>query len=182
MALISDGLGEYEVLDDGAIAVTLVRGVGALSRNDLPERPGHAGWPVPTPAAQCLGRYRAEFALLPHGTNDDAIGARRAFRYTIEHKPGHAQALFNLGLIEEQDGNTAGALRLLEDARQRASRTTDAWVWGEAYTLEAGMVFSVEPGIYLPGVTGIRIEDIVALEATGPRLLTHSPREAISIG
>jgi Xaa-Pro aminopeptidase len=49
-------------------------------------------------------------------------------------------------------------------------------------TLEAGMVFSVEPGIYLPGVTGIRIEDIVALEETGPRLLTHSPREPIVIG
>jgi len=52
----------------------------------------------------------------------------------------------------------------------------------EAYTLEAGMVFSVEPGIYLPGVTGIRIEDIVALEASGPRLLTTSPREPIVIG
>lgn len=48
--------------------------------------------------------------------------------------------------------------------------------------LEAGMVFSVEPGIYLPGVTGIRIEDIVVLEETGPRLLTHSPREPITIG
>ena len=42
-------------------------------------------------------------------------------------------------------------------------------------TLEAGMVFSVEPGIYLPGVTGIRIEDIVVLEESGPRLLTPSP-------
>jgi Xaa-Pro aminopeptidase len=50
------------------------------------------------------------------------------------------------------------------------------------YTLEAGMVFSVEPGMYLPGVTGIRIEDIVHLEATGPRLLTKSPREPITIG
>lgn len=50
------------------------------------------------------------------------------------------------------------------------------------YTLEAGMVFSVEPGIYLPGVTGIRIEDIVHLEATGPRLLTKSPREPVVIG
>lgn len=50
------------------------------------------------------------------------------------------------------------------------------------FTLEAGMVFSVEPGVYLPGVTGIRIEDIVALEMTGPRLLTHSPREPIVIG
>jgi len=52
----------------------------------------------------------------------------------------------------------------------------------EAYTLEAGMVFSVEPGIYLPGVTGVRIEDIVALESSGPRLLTTSPREALVIG
>ncbi len=51
-----------------------------------------------------------------------------------------------------------------------------------AYTLEAGMVFSVEPGIYLPGVTGIRIEDIVALEEAGPRLLTTSPREALVVG
>jgi Xaa-Pro aminopeptidase len=51
----------------------------------------------------------------------------------------------------------------------------------EPYGIEAGMVFSVEPGIYLPGVTGIRIEDIVALEATVPRLLTRSPREAAVI-
>jgi Xaa-Pro aminopeptidase len=52
----------------------------------------------------------------------------------------------------------------------------------EAYVLEAGMVFSVEPGIYLPGVTGIRIEDIVALEDAGPRLLTNSPRKPVVIG
>ena len=50
------------------------------------------------------------------------------------------------------------------------------------FTLEAGMVFSIEPGIYLPGVTGIRIEDIVALEESGPRLLTTSPREPLAIG
>ena len=49
-------------------------------------------------------------------------------------------------------------------------------------TLEAGMVFSVEPGIYRPGDTGIRIEDIVVLEEAGPRLLTHAPREPITIG
>jgi Xaa-Pro aminopeptidase len=52
----------------------------------------------------------------------------------------------------------------------------------EAFRLEAGMVFSIEPGIYLPGVTGIRIEDIVALDESGPRLLTSSPREPLVIG
>jgi Xaa-Pro aminopeptidase len=47
--------------------------------------------------------------------------------------------------------------------------------------LETRMVFSVEPGIYLPGVTGIRIEDIVELEDDGARRLTRSPRELIVI-
>jgi len=48
--------------------------------------------------------------------------------------------------------------------------------------LRAGMVFSVEPGLYLPGEIGIRIEDIVVLEENGPRLLTASPRQAVVIG
>ena len=56
--MFSDGLAEYEARDD-AIVVTLVRGVGELSRNDLAERPGHAGWPAPTPGAQCLGEFAA---------------------------------------------------------------------------------------------------------------------------
>ena len=49
-------------------------------------------------------------------------------------------------------------------------------------SLQPGMVFSVEPGIYLPGVTGIRIEDIVVLDESGPRRLTSAPREPIRIG
>ncbi|MGE5733224.1 MAG: glycosyl hydrolase-related protein, partial [Gemmatimonas sp.] len=65
--LISDGLAEYESREDGSLVVTLVRGVGELSRNDLPERPGHAGWPAPTPKAQCLGSFAAGFAVMLHG-------------------------------------------------------------------------------------------------------------------
>jgi alpha-mannosidase len=64
--LYSDGLAEYEALRNG-FAVTLVRAVGELSRSNLPERPGHAGWPAPTPGAQCLGPFEAEFALMLHG-------------------------------------------------------------------------------------------------------------------
>jgi Xaa-Pro aminopeptidase len=47
--------------------------------------------------------------------------------------------------------------------------------------LKEGMVFSIEPGIYLPGFGGVRIEDLVVLTKTGPKLLTHSPKEIIEI-
>jgi alpha-mannosidase len=65
--IFSDGLAEYEARDDGTVLVTLLRAVGELSRNDLPERPGHAGWPTPTPGAQCLGAFDAMLAIMPHG-------------------------------------------------------------------------------------------------------------------
>jgi Xaa-Pro aminopeptidase/Xaa-Pro dipeptidase len=35
----------------------------------------------------------------------------------------------------------------------------------------------VEPGIYLPDWGGIRIEDMVAIEAGGARVLTRAPKE-----
>ena len=75
ITLYSDGLAEYESMDDGTIAITLVRAVGELSRNDLPERPGHAGWPGPTPAAQCVGPFAGEFAVHLHGPRDAATSA-----------------------------------------------------------------------------------------------------------
>ena len=72
LTIIGDGLAEYEASAEGTIAVTLLRAVGELSRNDLVERPGHAGWPVPTPGAQSLGPFEARFAMLPHGAYDDS--------------------------------------------------------------------------------------------------------------
>ena len=48
-------------------------------------------------------------------------------------------------------------------------------------TLDAGMVITVEPGVYLPGRFGIRIEDMVAVEATGPRILTMTPKELLTL-
>ncbi len=70
--IVSDGLAEYEALDDGHVAVTLVRATGELSRGDLPERPGHAGWPARIPRAQGPGRLQARFAVLPGGPVDVA--------------------------------------------------------------------------------------------------------------
>jgi mannosylglycerate hydrolase len=74
--VVSDGLAEYEVLDDGRVAITLIRAVGELSRDDLPERPGHAGWPAATPMAQCHGPFAANFALAWHGADTAEQRAR----------------------------------------------------------------------------------------------------------
>ena len=43
--------------------------------------------------------------------------------------------------------------------------------------LETGMVFSIEPGIYLPGRFGIRLEDIVILREDGPEIFSDLPRD-----
>lgn len=53
-------------------------------------------------------------------------------------------------------------------------------VRGNALPLEPGMTFSVEPGIYLPGKLGVRIEDIVLVDADGtPRSLNTCPIQLV---
>lgn len=45
--------------------------------------------------------------------------------------------------------------------------------------LQAGMVITVEPGVYLPGWGGIRIEDTVLVSERGPECLTHFPKDTL---
>ena len=52
-------------------------------------------------------------------------------------------------------------------------------VAGNQRLLEPGMTFTVEPGIYLPGRGGVRIEDDVVVTADGGESLTTFPREFI---
>ena len=45
-----------------------------------------------------------------------------------------------------------------------------------------GMVFSIEPGIYLPGEFGVRIEDLVLVTETGCEVLNHYPKDLQVVG
>ena len=47
--------------------------------------------------------------------------------------------------------------------------------------MEAGNVCSAEPGIYLPGKFGVRIEDVVVIREDGCEILTKSPKELIVV-
>ena len=65
LAVLAPGFFEYELDRRGDLVVTLLRSIGTLSRDDLPTRRGHAGWPVATPEAQCLGAERLQLAIAP---------------------------------------------------------------------------------------------------------------------
>jgi Xaa-Pro aminopeptidase len=52
---------------------------------------------------------------------------------------------------------------------------------GQTTRLEPGMVITIEPGIYLAGKFGIRIEDIVAVTGSGGQVLTPAPKALIEL-
>lgn len=69
LAIANKGLPEFEVYSDGQqnlIALTLLRCVGWLSRQDLLTRKGNGGWTLPTPGAQCRGKHVFEYSMIPH--------------------------------------------------------------------------------------------------------------------
>lgn len=78
------GLPEYELklTESGAvIALTLLRCVEWLSREDLSTRKGHAGPALWTPGAQCPGYHRFEYSLIPFG-DDLNTATQQAYAFS----------------------------------------------------------------------------------------------------
>ena len=123
--VVSDGLAEYELMPDGVLAITLLRAVGELSRRDLPERPGHAGWPAATPSAQSRGPFAARFALVALPLErDDAIAQLEQVAddlltpITADTWRGVASPLQDVaGVTLEGDGLTFSAAKRSEDGQ-----------------------------------------------------------------
>lgn len=52
---------------------------------------------------------------------------------------------------------------------------------GQRQKILAGMVVTIEPGVYVEGVGGIRVEDDVAIHSRGTEVLTRAPREFMEL-
>jgi alpha-mannosidase len=127
VAVLLAGPFEYELID-GAIAVTLLRSVGWLSRADLHHRPGHAGPGVATPGAQMLGLHRFELAVYRHEESwEDALVPRQAEVFAHPLVPAPAADLRE-GPADPDPGQILSALRRYEGRLQlRTYRAVEPW-------------------------------------------------------
>jgi mannosylglycerate hydrolase len=87
LTLLTRGLPEYEATADGELALTLLRCVGWLSRDDLSTRRGSAGPRLQAPGAQCHGEHVFEYAL-ELGEPSDAELLRRSQDYRFDFAQG----------------------------------------------------------------------------------------------
>jgi alpha-mannosidase len=171
MALITDGLHEYEVLPTtNELALTLLRAVGWLSRDDLKTRTGHAGPALETPGAQVLGQHEfhyslyfhagdwnagtvwraAEAALLPLQPGRDQRSA--AVKPVIELEPDCVQITaciptedgYHLRILNASDDSTDGTVRL-EPAPRSASLTTVGRTSSERLRINQGLRLRLRP-------------------------------------
>ncbi len=132
--LANRGLPEYEVLrcEDGAeIALTLLRCMGWLSRDDMHCRQGHAGPAEAVPEAQCPGRHVFRYSLIPH---------------TGDYRQAHALAYsFQTDLRAIPTGAHPGPL-VLSEVEGPALSKAEGPVLSEAEGLPATLSFvTVEP-------------------------------------
>jgi Xaa-Pro aminopeptidase len=129
-------------------------------------------------------------------TRTYAIGEpdpRIAQQYSVLHKAQQAAvAAVRPGIMAEQLDQVARDILtragLAEAFVHRTGHGIGLSVHEEPYIvngnrtlLREGMAFSIEPGIYLPGYWGARIEDIVIVTADGAAPVNHRPHELIVV-
>ena len=70
-------------------------------------------------------------------------------------------------------------LEIHEDPYLRPAAPRPGLTASPSVTLRRGMAVTVEPGVYLPGVGGVRIEDALVITESGPDVLTTTPKDLV---
>jgi len=120
----------------------------------------------------CVGHASDEYLRLWEIVLSAQLAAERGIRAGMTGIEADALArdLIYAAGYEGKFGHGLGhgvGLAIHEDPRASFTSTT---------LLPAGMVLTVEPGVYLPGWGGIRIEDMIVVGAEESRVLTQAPK------
>lgn len=118
-------------------------------------------------------RFRRLFAAVREA-HDVAIAAVRPGTLTTDIDQAARQVLDRYGLGAAFGHGTGHGLGLEVHEDPRISRANPA---RPAEAVCAGMVFTIEPGVYVPGLAGVRIEDDVVVGDAGCEVLTQVPIE-----
>ncbi len=114
LVVLGKGLPEYEVTEEGELALTLLRCVGWLSRRDLSTRRGGAGPELPVPGAQCHGEHLFEYAV-EVGEPRNAELLRRSQDYRFDFVEGPPGVELRPPLAELDGDVVFSALKAAED-------------------------------------------------------------------
>jgi Xaa-Pro aminopeptidase len=158
--------------------------------------------PHAVPSDRVIGR--GELVVCDFGCIVDGYCSDMTRTVSVGDPGPDARHLYEVVLASQQAGRARVAIGVECAAVDRASRDVIVEAgWGDAFshgtghgvgleiheaprvastasdTLRAGDVVTVEPGVYLPGVGGVRIEDTVVVGADGADPLTHAPKELV---
>jgi Xaa-Pro aminopeptidase len=187
---------EHEMRSGGASAPAFESIVASGPRGALPHalasrRPLASGEPVIVDIGTVLNGYASDMTrtLFLDGPGDRGRRVHDAVLEALKRAEGMVRAGQKASAV---DGAARDALAEAGFAKESFEHGTGHGVGLEVHEaprigrrrdepLVAGMVFTIEPGVYVPGWGGVRIEDIVVVEENGCRILTPTPKELLAV-
>jgi Xaa-Pro aminopeptidase len=182
--------------DQGLFAIVGSGPNSASPHHEASQRVIRAGEPIVLDIGGTLGGYGSDVTRTLWVTGGDpANGPDERFRHlfgVLQAAQAAATAVVRPGVACEAVDATARRIIDAEGYGEAFFHRTghgiglegheDPYlVAGNDLPLEAGMAFSIEPGIYLVGEYGARIEDIVVCGEDGPIVLNEAPRELLVV-
>jgi Xaa-Pro dipeptidase len=201
---IRPGRTELEVAADIRIAMLREGGQGEAFSPIVVAGPSSAS---PHTVSSTRPLAEGDLVVIDWGTIYEGYRSDITRTYVLGEPSPEIERMYNAVLVANQAGRLAVRSRLPAQEVDRAARRAIARVGYAEYfihrtghglgletheppyivegnldLLQSGMTFTVEPGIYVPGVGGVRIEDDLVVTEDGSETLTRLSRDLICLG